>query len=562
MITIIYDERQRGLIQRKKPTLPVPVDDDKPLYCANTEKLGIESTISTDMIEKRIRTCPPTPFRTSSVPIRSPPNSPVRLSPVQLSPRMSPSHSKSRHSSNHLPSCWTPSTSRTHTNSVPSSHVVSAKNAFRLRMEWNSEECTSCESDFTPRFTHTPKKIAPSLALDSLQLNKAIERKCNVKIADGVWRGKCDALRSHRKKKKKLSKCMEELKQLEISDVEDSDTNSLSEDDNVEIFANEFREFPDMECLGVGASARVVKALHCKTAQVVALKRVRSYDQMYQSETEMASMKLLPNSCPQLVKLLAFWRDDKFEENVLVLEYMDVGSLGSYIRKKGRLAENVCRHIARELCKGLAALHGRNLIHRDIKLANILLCTSGAVKICDFGLLYKCSRQGEPCRKASGTLKYFSPERLENSYGPKSDIWALGIVLYECAEGALPTFSELEQELMINEDTFVLSASYSESFKSFLSHCLEKNPADRWNANRLLKHRFLKSGVSEEVHFGRKPPAKKLLKPLLQVLAEYDPEFKYHNDDTCVLNIAKYSGMSCASVRRQLYFMNRNCAKG
>jgi len=552
MITIIYDERQRGLLHHKKPTLPIPVDDAKPMYCSNSEKLYInESAISTDLNEKQIRTCPPTPFRTSSVPIRSATNS-----PVQLSPRMSPSQSKSWHSSNQHSSCWTPSTSRTLSSSLPSSHVVSAKHSFRLRLECNSEECTSCESDFTPRFTHTPKKIAPSLALNSLQLNKAIERKCNVKIADGVWRGKCDALRSHQKKK--LKKCTEELKH-EILDEEDSDVKSLSEDDDVEIFANEFREFPDMDYLGVGASARVVKALHCKTAQVVALKRVRSYDQMYQSETEMASMKLLPNSCPQLVKLLAFWRDDKLEENVLALEYLDVGSLGSYIRKKGRLAENICRHIARELCKGLAALHERNLIHRDIKLANILLSTSGAVKICDFGLLYKCSRQGEPCRKASGTLKYFSPERLENSYGPKADIWALGIVLYECAEGTLPTLSELEQELMINEDTFVLSASYSDSFKSFLSYCLEKDPKDRWTANRLLKHPFLNNGVSEEVLFERKPPSQMLLKPLLQVLVEYDPEFKYHEDETCVLNIANYCGMSCASVRRHLSYITRNC---
>jgi len=541
------------------------LDDAKPMYCRDSKKLYIsESAILTDMAdleEKEIRPCPPTPFRTSSgwrdfgdddyVPIRSATNS-----PVQLSPRMSPSQSKSWYSSNQLSSCWTPSTSRTLT-SLPSSHVVSAKHVFRLQ-ECNSDECTtSCESDFTPRFTHTPKKVAPSLALNSLQLNKAIERKCNIKIADGVWRGKCDALRSHQKKKK-LRKCMEELKH-ETPDEEDSDVKCLSEEENVEIFANEFREFPDMDYLGVGASARVVKALHCKTAQVVALKRVRSYDEMYQSETEMASMKLLPPSCPQLVKHLAFWRDDELEENVLALEYLDGGSLGSYISKKGRLAEITCRHIARELCKGLAALHERNLIHRDIKLANILLCTSGAVKICDFGLLYKCSRQGEPCRKASGTLKYFSPERLDNIYGPKADIWAMGIVLFECAEGPLPTLSELEQELMINEDTFLLSATYSNSFKNFLSQCLQKDPKSRWTANRLLKHPFLNKGISEDVQFGKKPPARKLLKPLLQVLAEYDSKFKYHEDETCVQNIANYCGMSCDSVRGHLSHMSRKC---
>jgi tRNA A-37 threonylcarbamoyl transferase component Bud32 len=522
-------------------------------YCPKTEKVyRNESAICRDLNTAQIRKSPPIPYRTSSACIRSATNS-----PVQLSPRFSPSESKSWQSSNPISCCWTPSTSRTLSNSHPSSVVVSANHSFQ-RPDWNSEEYTSCESDFIPRFAHTPKKIAPSLTLNTLELNKAIERKCNVKIADGVWRGKCDALRSH--DKKNLGKCTEELKH-EILEDEDNDLKRFSEGEDVEIFANEFREFPDMDYLGVGASARVVKALHCKTAQVIALKRVRSYDQMYQSETEMASMHLLPHNCPQLVKLLAFWRDDRLEENVLALEYLDLGSLRSYIRKNGCLSEKMCRHIARELCYGLVALHDRNLIHRDIKLANILLSTSGAVKICDFGLLYKC-RPGEPCRMASGTLKYFSPERLDNSYGPKADIWALGIILFECAEGPIPTLSELEQELMINEDTFVLNAGYSKSFISFLSHCLEKDPELRWTADELLKHPFLSDGVNEKVMFGSKPSTHKLLQPLLQLLKSYNSEFKYHEDETCVKNIADYCGMSCASVRRQLSHMYSSSYRG
>jgi len=524
------------------------IDDEESMYCSKSKKDYVNnSTISTDLNVKQMPKFPPTPFRILSVPIRS-----VTNSPVQLSPRLSPSQSKSWHSSNTVTCCWTPSTSH-NPSSHPSSLVV--QDCFQLRQECTSEECTSCESDFIPRFTYTPKKIAPSLSLSTLQVNKAIERKCNVKISDGVWRGKCDALRSQQKRN--LKKCMRELKQ-ETLDGEDSDAKSLTDSDDVEIFAHEFREFPDIDYLGIGTSARVVKALHCETARVVALKRVRAYDKMWQSETEMASMQLLPQNCPQLVKLLAFWRDDQLEENVLALEYLDVGSLGSYIRKKGRLAENTCRHIARELCKGLAAIHERNLIHRDIKPANILLRSSGAVKICDFGLLYNCSRQGEPCTMASGTLKYFSPERLENSYGPKADIWAMGIVLFECAEGPIPTLSELEQELMINEDAFVLTSRYSNSFRNFISHCLEKDPKYRWTADRLLKHPFLDDEFTEKVVFEKKPPAHKLLKPLMRLLREYDSEYKYHEDEACVQNIANYCGMSCHSVRRQLFHMTGN----
>jgi len=435
----------------------------------------------------------------------------------------------------------TPSASQTYSYSLGSS--FSATNSYQQRLlECNSEELTSCESDFTPRFSYTPSKVAPSLSLKPLKLNEDVKQESIVKLEDGVWRGKCAMLRTKKRKPRKNHK-------EQKLDEQVSETKSISDDDD-EIFASEFLEFPDKEYLGTGASARVVKALHCKTAKVVALKRVRSYDQMYQSETEMASMCLLPQSCPQLVKLLAFWRDGELEENVLALEYMDLGSLDSYIRKNGRLTEDMCCLIARELCKGLAALHDLNLIHRDIKLANILLSTSGAVKICDFGLLYQCD--GHPCKKASGTLKYFSPERVDNCYGPKADVWALGVVLFECAEGVLPALSELEQELVINQDNLILNSQYSRSFVSFLSHCLEKDPKNRWSATRLLKHPFFENRCLENIRFDRKPPSGKLFAPLLRLLMKFDSKFKYHGDVTCVQNIADYCGMSCDSVRRRL----------
>jgi len=483
---------------------------------------------------------PPAPLCTYTSPLWASPTP-----PVALTPRWSPSHSRSRRLSNTISRSCTPSASQTFSYSLGSNLSLSATNSYQQRFECNSEELTSCESDFTPRFSHTPTKVAPSLSLKPLQLNKDVKKECIVKIDDGVWRGKCAMLRT-KKRKPRRNKREQKL------DEQDSEMKSISDDDMDEIFASEFLEFPGKDYLGIGASARVVKALHCKTAKVVALKRVRSYDQMYQSETEMASMCLLPKSCPQLVKLLAFWRDGELEENVLALEYMDLGSLDSYIRKKGRLTEDMCCLIARELCKGLAALHDLNLIHRDIKLANILLDTSGAVKICDFGLLYQCDGQGGPCKKASGTLKYFSPERVDNCYGPKADVWALGVVLFECAEGVLPALSELEQELVINQDSLKLNAQYSRSFVSFLSHCLEKDPKNRWSAKRLLKHPFLESRWLDNIRFDLKPPPNKLFGPLLRLLIKYDSKFTYNEDMICVQNIADYCGMSCDSVRRRL----------
>jgi len=118
------------------------------------------------------------------------------------------------------------------------------------------------------------------------------------------------------------------------------------------------------------------------------------------------------------------------------------------------LNEETCCYIAREVCKGLTALHESNLIHCDLKLENILLDTSGAVKICDFGLLCDGKNIG---RRNFGTLKYLSPERLYDCLNSKADVWGLGLCLYECAEGILPTRNGLEQERWIRDEQLELS---------------------------------------------------------------------------------------------------------
>jgi len=221
-----------------------------------------------------------------------------------------------------------------------------------------------------------------------------------------------------------------------------------------EIRKEEFVEFDCSSFLGSGVSTRVVKAIDCKTAKVVAIKRADIHDKLCQAENEITALRVLPKNCPQLVQIYAFWLDTDTMEDVIVLEYMNIGSLRMYIEKEGLLNEETCCHIAREVCKGLTALHAYNLIHCDLKLDNILLNTSGAVKICDFGLL--CDGKSIS-RKKSGTLKYFSPERLHGYFDSKVDVWGLGLCLYECAEGILPTRNGLEQERWIKDEQLELS---------------------------------------------------------------------------------------------------------
>jgi len=216
----------------------------------------------------------------------------------------------------------------------------------------------------------------------------------------------------------------------------------------------ELVEFDCSSFLGSGVSTRVVKAIDCKTAKVVAIKRADIHDKLCQAENEITAFHVLPKNCPQLVQIYAFWLDTDTMEDVIVLEYMNIGSLRMYIEKQGSLNEETCCYIAREVCKGLTALHESNLIHCDLKLENILLDTSGAVKICDFGLLCDGKNIG---RRNFGTLKYLSPERLYDCLNSKADVWGLGLCLYECAEGILPTRNGLEQERWIRDEQLELS---------------------------------------------------------------------------------------------------------
>jgi len=141
---------------------------------------------------------PPAPLCTSSRPLwTSPTPSLTRTSSRGWSP--SYSRSSSRRLSNPISGSCTPSASQTYSYSLGSS--FSATNSYQQRLlECNSEELTSCESDFTPRFSYTPTKVAPSLSLKPLKLNEDVKQESIVKLEDGVWRGKCAMLRTKKRK--------------------------------------------------------------------------------------------------------------------------------------------------------------------------------------------------------------------------------------------------------------------------------------------------------------------------------------------------------------------------
>jgi len=133
---------------------------------------------------------------------------------------------------------------------------------------------------------------------------------------------------------------------------------------------------------------------------------------------------------------------------LLAMELCAGGDLLNYVRKRKKLDEVSCKVIFRQIIQGLGYIHRKRILHRDIKLDNILLDGNGNVKIADFGVS-KLVRPGDVMHEQSGTPAYIAPEILkEEGYaGFKADIWSAGVVLYAMLCGTVPFKASNMKEL-------------------------------------------------------------------------------------------------------------------
>ena len=136
--------------------------------------------------------------------------------------------------------------------------------------------------------------------------------------------------------------------------------------------------------------------------------------------------------------------DEVDGRHFISMEFVDGEDLSSLLRRIGRLPRDKAVEIAREICFGLAAVHEQGLVHRDLKPANVMVDGRGRVRLTDFGLASLAGADGEDGR--SGTPAYMAPEQLERGeVGVRSDVYALGLVLYELFTGK-PAFQPLSFE--------------------------------------------------------------------------------------------------------------------
>ncbi|XP_004511962.1 mitogen-activated protein kinase kinase kinase 5 isoform X2 [Cicer arietinum] len=197
---------------------------------------------------------------------------------------------------------------------------------------------------------------------------------------------------------------------------------------------------------------------------------------------------------------------DKF---YIYLEFIHPGSINKYVRDHcGAITESVVRNFTRHILSGLAYLHSKKTIHRDIKGANLLVDSSGVVKLADFGMAKHLtghsadlSLKGSPYWMAPELMQAVIHKDNSSDLAFAIDIWSLGCTIIEMFTGK-PPWSEYEGAaamFKVMKDTPPIPETLSSEGKDFLRLCFKRNPAERPTASMLLEHRFLKNSQQSDL---------------------------------------------------------------
>ncbi|CAI2362159.1 unnamed protein product [Moneuplotes crassus] len=249
--------------------------------------------------------------------------------------------------------------------------------------------------------------------------------------------------------------------------------------------------------LGKGAFGKVNLAMHTLAKRLVAIKSLNKKHMQDESAKkkvllEMSILEKLKH--PNIVRLYEIFESEK--HMLYVNELCVGGDLLTYVRKRRRLKESLAKYLFLQIIDGLRYMHSKGILHRDVKLDNILLDETGKVKICDFGVS-RFAKPGQLMTEQCGTPAYIAPEILRGrgytDFG--IDVWSAGVVLYAMLYGSVPFKGNGIQEMhpYILAGDYKLGDEASESAKDLLRKILNVDETRRYNINQILAHEWMQN---------------------------------------------------------------------
>ena len=277
--------------------------------------------------------------------------------------------------------------------------------------------------------------------------------------------------------------------------------------------------------IGQGAFGKVNIGLNILAGRVVAIKSFnkkeldKNGENMKKILYETDLMKKLNH--PNITKILEVFEDEDYI--LITMEYINGGNLFSFVKKRRKLSEKTAKYLFRQIILGIQHIHSHKIVHRDIKLENILIDLNNNIKICDFGIGKILSYNKQLLFDKCGTPMYMAPEILLSSKnhgyeGYPVDIWSAGISLYIMLSGTLPfnlknndsssidesseNNIELQYSIINNEPKHI--EKISDEARDLLKGLLNKNPNKRLTIEQILNHPWLqtdeKKGKNKKHH--------------------------------------------------------------
>jgi serine/threonine protein kinase len=256
-----------------------------------------------------------------------------------------------------------------------------------------------------------------------------------------------------------------------------------------------------LKLLGKGSFGKVYMSSQVLTNRIVAIKCLDK--KIVKEETrknkimhELLMFKTLTGH-PNVIQIYEVFENKKYF--FFVMEYASGGDLLQLMKNKGKLSEKMARAIFVQLLRGLKHIHSKNILHRDIKLDNILLTESEGelkAKICDFGVS-RFITDSEVINEQCGTPAYIAPEIIKKKgyKGFGADIWSLGVLLYAMVMGAMPFKAQniegLHQKIL-DRECEMKDSSVTREAKDLIDRMLTVDPERRISLADIIHHPWLK----------------------------------------------------------------------
>lgn len=260
-------------------------------------------------------------------------------------------------------------------------------------------------------------------------------------------------------------------------------------------------DYQVLESLGQGSYAKVKLIKHKATEQLFALKiyqRSSLVDEMrrHNLDQEIALLASMNHT-----GIVSFYKAVQAKNHIyIIMEFVSKVSLHDFIESQGgRLPEQTVKRLFTQLVEAVEYFHSRSIVHRDLKLQNILLQNHSSIKIIDFG--FAC--EDRKLKVFCGTPSYMAPEIVNKVpyKGKAADIWALGVILYKMLTGSFPFKGSTESELYskISKVRYNALQVNSKLGGDLLNGIFAMDPAKRLNAKDILNHKWLCDGKSTEM---------------------------------------------------------------